>query len=75
LDYLLGWGGLLPEAATFPLLADRLQANVTSMTSDVLLLTKVDNGYDHRAGTEIIASISTRKPGFVCIVLLPSNAE
>ncbi len=29
-----------------------------------------DNGYDHRAGTEIIASISTRKSGFACIVLL-----
>ena len=28
------------------------------------------NGYDHRAGTEIIASICTRKSGFVCIVLL-----
>jgi hypothetical protein len=28
------------------------------------------NGYDHRAGTEIIASIGTRKSGFACIVLL-----
>ena len=29
-----------------------------------------DNGYDHRAGTEIYDSIGTRKSGFVCIVLL-----
>ena|GEM_PF-2388052 len=33
-------------------------------------LLKRDNGYDHRAGTEIIASICTRKPGFARIVLL-----
>jgi len=31
---------------------------------------KRDNGYDHRAGTEIYASKNTRKPGFACIVLL-----
>jgi len=31
---------------------------------------KQDNGSDHRAGTEIIASIYTRKPGFACIILL-----
>ncbi len=29
-----------------------------------------NNGYDHRAGTEIIASIGTRKSGFACSVLL-----
>ena len=31
---------------------------------------KQDNGNDHRAGAEIIASISTRKSGFACIGLL-----
>ena len=34
-----------------------------------------DNGNDHRAGTEIIASISTRKSGFACIVLLSGVFE
>ena len=30
-----------------------------------------NNGYDHRAGTiDLQAEKSTRKPGFVCIVLL-----
>ena len=33
-----------------------------------------DNGYDHRAGTEIIASICTRKSGFACIVLLSASS-
>ena len=32
---------------------------------------QLDNGSDHRAGTEIMqAEKSTRKPGFVCITLL-----
>ena len=46
---------------------ERVRVN---LIAHVVNLIKPDNGNDHRAGTEIYTSISTRKSGFACIVLL-----
>jgi len=57
------------SAPVMPAIAKRYSGK-PSMIRALHATHRTDNGYDHRAGTEIITSICTRKSGVACIVLL-----